>query len=146
MVPICTRCESKENVKLRYQITSSGTRQIFWFCIGCNRIAPIPPKKFYLSHKEVEGFNLPEEFWKKGLISDNRIVCEICGKLGAEVHHLAPQSLSDFFGENWQKWPTVKACIDCHRLWHEITTPFLPGYRDSERARKILERFSVLAG
>lgn len=139
MTPDCHKCNTKENVKLKYQITASGTYQYSWYCTACQCWTPLTGN--WLSHGLVQSWRLPERFYTVGLLSDNRIVCEICGEMGAEIHHLAPQSLRDYFGETWSKWPKIKACARCHRMWHEITTPYLPGYRDSERAKLILDRF-----
>ena len=131
-------------MKLRYQITRSGVNQFFWYCVSCSRIVPVSPHSLYLSHSEVKTFRLPDEFWKKALLADNRATCQICGAIGAEVHHLAPQSLRDLFGDNWGRWPTIDACRDCHNLWHELTTPYMPGYNNSERAKGVLKRFGLL--
>lgn len=95
----------------------------------------------WIKHELIKG-KLPPEFYRVGLIVDYRKEpCVICGDVEAELHHIAPQSLKDYFGETWSKWPTFYLCRTHHRMWHELTTPFLPGYRDSERARAILEKF-----
>src|SRR5438132_776764 len=41
--------------------------------------------------------------------------CEVCGGLGAELHHWAPRAI---FGAEAEEWPTAYLCVRDHNRWH----------------------------
>lgn len=141
-IPSCHRCRIPDGVLLKYQITADGKYQYFWYCSRCECITP---RGCFVSHEVINQFNLPAEFYIKGLLRNYQvnIYCDICGALGAQLHHFAPQSMSEMFGENYHKWPTINLCVDCHRLWHVIVTPYLPGYSCDPRAKQVLEKYKA---
>lgn len=49
------------------------------------------------------------------LLADlRRDYCERCGKIGAQLHHMAPQHV--FADAN--DWPLAYLCQTCHAEWH----------------------------
>lgn len=42
--------------------------------------------------------------------------CDVCGTLGAELHHYAPRHLFD----DAEDWPKGHLCKYHHKLWHDI--------------------------
>lgn len=138
-LPVCHKCGHKQNVKLRYQITVNDQCQFFWYCTSCKCRTP---DGAFLPKGLINKFKMPEKFWTVGLLKDNRhdVACVVCGKKGAELHHFAPQSLKEYFGENWCKWPTAYLCVMCHRLWHSAVTPHMPGYRNTAIAREVVDK------
>jgi len=121
----CTRCNGQQ-LKLRCQINSNGTRLIAWYCMSCSKWALNPPA--WLPHDKVSAYlekfgasikNIPP-------LADysDRMPCIICAMPG-ELHHWAPQALSEAFGDEWSMWPTAPLCVKHHRQWHDIVTPVL---------------------
>lgn len=139
-IPSCHRCLNPDGILLKYQITANGKYQYFWYCSRCECITP---RGTFLKHCEIEQLNLPAEFYVRALLNNYKVdvYCAICGAVGAEVHHFAPQSLQTYFGDNWHKWPTINLCCTCHRLWHIAVTPWLPGYNTDPLAIEIMQKY-----
>ena len=125
-IPACQRCKSEKHVKLRRNVIANATSQVFWFCTDCQRI--VNNEKMYIPHSTVNGWL---SRWHK-TVTDIPIVsdysqdmptCEICGAVGVELHHFAPQAMKDDFAPHWAKWPTIYLCRKCHQLWHRLLTP-----------------------
>lgn len=132
-VPICTRCKTKKNVRYRYQIIRNGTFQHFWLCTGCGHKVCRDTGGAFIPKSKVDSWiasgALSGDFLSRALHYDHRMSCEVCGSLGSETHHFAPQSGNLFWGENRYRWKTSELCVSCHRKWHTIVTPYLPGYK-----------------
>jgi len=118
--PACERCGSKD-VKIRRYIISNGDTQFRWQCQKCGRCAEKTGQN--ISHTLIR--HLAEHY---GItISDipiavdysQDVVCTICGKKGAEVHHWAPQALKDRFGDEWTRWPTAHLCRAHHQHYRQ---------------------------
>jgi len=124
-IPACQRCGSK-NVKLRRNIISNGTNQVFWYCLECERI--VNNGQMYLPHENVNNFlskwsRTVEDLEIIADYSQDMPACEICGAIGVESHHFAPRAMKNDFAPHWTKWPTINVCRDCHQLWHRLLTP-----------------------
>jgi len=126
--PKCERCGGN-NVKLRRYIISNGDTQFRWQCMDCGKCALKSSQN--VSHTQAEA--LAAQYDKTTtdipIAADysQDTACAVCGKLGTEVHHWAPQALSDQFGDDWYNWPTVHLCREHHQQWHRIVTPYLTG-------------------
>ena len=122
----CDRCGTL--AVLRANIIGNGTRQYFWWCKRCKRITP---QATYLKHDDVKavcahfGKDISEIPVLNNYAKDNRIRCAVCGAVGAEYHHWAPQSMREAFGLEWPQWPTAYLCKAHHDQWHKIVTPQL---------------------
>lgn len=95
-------------------ITRSGVIRAIRFCRLC----------FDTDSNQVK---MPYNSTRLLIIRDNRDpddICEVCGRLGTEVHHWAPREI---FGLASYRWPTSKLCTTCHRKWHRMM--------NAERAR-----------
>ena len=138
--PSCHRCFIQEGVLLKYNITANGKNQYFWYCTRCECITP---RGTFLRHDEVAQLNLSERFYIVALLNNYQInvYCAICGASGAEQHHFAPQSLREYFGDNWGKWPVINLCCQCHRLWHVTVTPWMCGYNSDPTAIEIMQKY-----
>jgi len=133
-VPACRHCGSTTSVKLCRQYTVSGTLQIGYWCVHCERWAKKGAQ--FIKHNLVS-----ERLEQQGAtINDLEIVndyrsndhrCIICGK-PAQNHHWAPQALKEQFGEEWHLWPKDQLCEHHHRQWHDIVTPYLSGRKRDE--------------
>jgi len=131
--PICSHCGA-EDVRMRKQITSSGSIQYAWRCAACNRWAENPMKW------------IPHDLLKKALerqgkkIEDVPVIedystltpCVICSNPG-EFHHWAPQAYESDFGVEWTAWPTAALCLEHHRQWHSIVTPTLVNHKTKDQ-------------
>lgn len=146
-IPSCHRCKQADGVHLRYNICANGAEQYFWYCLRCECITPIGR---FIPHDVIETFNLPAEFKTRALLNDYRehtdSRCCVCGAAGVELHHFAPRSLAAHFGDEWHNWPTAYLCVTHHRLWHEIVTPLMPGYRHTPLAQEILDGYMGVVG
>lgn len=136
--PVCRKCNQTEFIRLRYDIKRNGDNQFYWWCTRCECSAVWG--KAFIPHRTIKHWletgRLKPDFWVQGLNNDytkEGEPCTVCGKLGTEWHHWAPQSLKDRFGKEWEKWPTAFLCKEHHRLWHNIVTPYLPGYGATEQ-------------
>jgi hypothetical protein len=145
----CEYCQS-ENIEMRRAITSSGVTQYRWYCLGCGAIASktrqnIPHWIIDIWH---EAGKLPIDLLDIPLASDYtaQAVCCVCGKAGAELHHFAPQMLSDYFGGEWTQWPTAYLCKYHHDLWHSIVTPCDPHVRANAIAQDVLRKYYEAVG
>ena len=130
---------------LRRKYASNGSERFFWYCPNCNRHAN--QRHYWISHKTIKRWQgegrLPDNLEQIPVIADYRenVSCVVCGRPGAEYHHFAPQSLADFFGDDWHLWPTAYLCRKHHDQWHDIVTFYLPGRRDHDLAQRVARRF-----
>ncbi len=148
--PACRKCGQTTTVFLRYDIKANGDFQYFWHCDTCERITPMGQ---FIEHKIVGSWMdtwteaQKDAFYVKRLRNDYRgdIECAVCHVRGGELHHWAPQSMAEHFGENWGQWPVVYLCRTHHRQWHEIVTWYMSGFeqRKDEFLRKYYEAVGV---
>ena len=128
----CVHCgHGIDGLVLCRVITQSGTEQYRWTCSNCGKFAT----------RTVD--NIPHDvisLWMRaGFIPQHDDIpiwndytgerCAVCGAIGVELHHWAPESLAAHFGDEWHRWPTVYLCLKHHREWHEIVTWYLHGYQ-----------------
>jgi len=148
--PACRKCGQTTNVFLRYDIKANDTLQYFWHCDACERITPMGQS---IPHDTITEWmstwtdTQKDAFYIKRLRNDYRgdIECAVCHARGGELHHWAPQSLADYFGDDWSDWPQVYLCRKHHRQWHEIVTWYMSGFeqRKDEFLRKYYEAVGV---
>lgn len=127
----CINCNAGvERQYMTRTITASSVNQFRWMCAGCGKNPRITVDN--IAHDVIDLW-ISSGFIPK--IDDIEIAnnyqahqCEICDAVGVELHHFAPQSMSDDFGDTWCKWPTIYLCPFHHRLWHELVTPQMSGY------------------
>ena len=150
--PLCNRCQQR--TLMHFSITADGTRQYRWYCEKCDRCwSPDNNSGYFIPHKVVESLlsKLSDaqriSFDNERCLADYRVECAICGALGAQNHHFAPQSLRQYFGDDFEKYPQVFLCDYHHRLWHEVVTWYLPGYqqRMDEFAKRYLKAAMINA-
>jgi hypothetical protein len=137
--PPCRKCGKIEAVRIRYDIKADKSKQFFWFCESCQRLVIMEKGAFLgydevIPHVESLPSELQEKFWIERIRNDNSALakCCVCHCEGAQLHHFAPQTLADYFGNEWHNWPTAYLCQDHHRQWHEIVTWYLPGYKQMQ--------------
>jgi hypothetical protein len=104
---------------------SNGKKDIAWFCHDCGtRISN------WLKHSEI---------WKRKLkwaelevVVDNTLgkPCAVdgCTRRGVELHHWAPTTHCERFGDLHERWPTSWLCRHHHAEWHRIVTPDLAAH------------------
>ncbi len=141
--PICKRCNSSDNVKLRKQYAVNGAEQFTWYCTACNRIADnqTPFVKKEKVQAWVQAGKLPSlECVPVANDYRNNAVCEVCGQPGGEYHHWLPQCFHDDVPDAG-RWPGAMLCKSCHDLWHETVTPFLPGRGKTEAGQRTIGRY-----
>lgn len=145
-VPDCDYCQS-DNVKLRRKLSASGVNLFLWHCITCERHAV--KGHVWLSHDTIKDWQrskrLPKDLSIIPILEDYSEPCDICGQPGSELHHFAPQSMADLFGDDHHLWSTAMLCKYHHTQWHEIVTWYLPVRRDSEVANQMKEKYSVIS-
>ena len=109
----CKKCSS-ENVGIGFYEIASGRIANPWVCRDCGFRHTI-----FASKKDLVDYHylIIDDHFYKSKFQEN---CEVCGKLGAELHHYAPYYL---FKEESNNWPTGYLCISCHRKWHALVTP-----------------------
>ena len=117
----CAKCNKP--TKLRRNIVSNGDSQFFWWCYRCERMTPAGT---FLKHDEVIAITQAFAATPDDIPVLNNyaklVKCVVCGAKGAELHHFAPQTWRERFGNNWSHWPTALLCRRCHLLWHQIVT------------------------
>ena len=90
-------------MKLARQVAANGSSQVGWRCYGCERWA----ETRWYGHDEVKNHiaKWGYEFDQIPVVADYRsnAKCAVCGTFGGEIHHFAPQSLREFFGEEWME-------------------------------------------
>ena len=109
----CPKCDALD-WKVGRMVDSGGGIRYPYFCGGCGtRTQLYQKKKQAISAWAMDGRTeikterpLPE--------------CEVCGEVGAQRHHWAPQYL---FGLEADKWPMGYLCQSCHQKWHNLVTP-----------------------
>lgn len=148
--PPCHKCGKPTG--LYYSIRRDGTKQYQWHCADCKRNwSPNGNSGYFIPHRLVEQWlsdwkpTVLAKFENERCLADYRQIdteqvrCVVCGELGAQNHHFAPQSLAEYFGDDFEKYPQVDLCDYHHRLWHEVVTWYLPGYR--QRLNEFAEKF-----
>jgi hypothetical protein len=105
---ICGHCGYHEYIYERC-IFANGKTHIAKICRRCNQY--FNPKRVFVGLPYgVEIDNLPIRF-------DNRttnVACEVCGCVGAELHHWAPKVV---FGDEAEDWPKSYLCPEHHEYW-----------------------------
>lgn len=145
----CEYCQST-NVKLRRWRTGNGPIQYRWYCEDCTRIARKQGQNipyWIVEHwHETGSLRIPPD--EIPLIDDysEQHKCCVCGAACAEEHHFAPRSLGDYFGGEWDKWPTAWLCKDHHDLWHSVVTPWDPHVNKNPIAQEILRKYYKAVG
>lgn len=142
---ICRECETcGGKTVLRKRINTNGAVAYVWWCVACGHYAV--KRSQNIPHETVERWFAHRVDGKTTddipICADLRELqsCEICGSAGAELHHFAPQSLRDYFGDEWVKWPTMYLCKAHHDLWHSCVTPNMPHVRHTEIAQTVLAK------
>lgn len=133
--PTCRKCGRIATIKLRRQIMQSGGIQIFWYCVSCQKKA----NSKFISKQEANSILRPfgKTFEDLPIIDDYRNggePCEVCGKSGTQYHHWLPQAFMEQV-ENHSAWPGSYLCQEHHDLWHNIVTPYLPGFGNTKEAQ-----------
>lgn len=107
----CQKCNS-ENMGIMTYHTAAGSIVYPWVCMNCN--------KRTTSYVAIRDFSIYAEFLTDIVYhSEHKKTCDVCGTLGAELHHYAPQYLFD----DADKWPKGYLCVPCHTKWHKLVTP-----------------------
>lgn len=142
----CHYC-GKDKVVLRRNITASGYSQYFWWCLDCDSHAR--KQSIFIGHLVVQ------DWFKRGRLNGAKSLddipiinnyaddcrCVVCKKPGAEYNHWAPQSLAEYFGDDWAAWPGGYLCRFHHQLWHDIVTYYMPGRHDVELVARVRARW-----
>lgn len=84
-----------------------------YFCKSCGHKSQVCETKINV-RRLLLAHNLPESCIKE-LPSVDMEQCEVCGELGAELHHYAPRHLFD----DADHWATGYLCKYHHKLWHD---------------------------
>lgn len=142
LVPICSYCNGN-NVKLRRQIAANSRVDFMWYCLTCDR--PAVKGKPFLAKSQIEAWQQSGKLKNIDavpIVNDYSvsIVCEVCGKNGAELNHWLPQAFSGMV-DNFLDWPTGYLCKGCHDIWHELVTPYLPGRGATDLSHRAHNRF-----
>ena len=110
----CKKCGAN-NFNVGRFVASSGTMQFPWYCVKCKH------KTNLLVKKEVIEKNLKikskkiNDFYYLGASELKN--CDVCGVIGAELHHYAPRHIG---GDDCDKWTTGYLCTKHHKEWHEM--------------------------
>jgi hypothetical protein len=121
-------------------LARSPRNQVFWWCGECQQkvtkyVTECREQHLPHGHSDLKGIpihTLPIE----GTSYYGR--CEHCRAIApCDVHHTAPQSLFP----DADSWTVVHLCRKCHDLWHEVVTPYMPGYTEPTRLAEILVRW-----
>lgn len=142
--PTRRKCNRLESVRIYYDIKADSTKQFYWFCEQCECLAvrgTFMAHSVAMAHLDTLPEHILERFWRDRLRNDNSklVQCAVCGESGAQLHHFAPQSMIDHFGSEWGRWPTAYLCAEHHRLWHEVVTWYMLGYK--QREAEFLQRY-----
>ena len=142
--PPCRKCGKP--TKLHFSYRRDATRQYQWHCASCKRSwSPNEGSGYFIPHEIVDPLLkslTPERlkgFEAERCLSDERVPCVVCGALGAQNHHFAPQSMQEYFGDDFEKYPQADLCEYHHRLWHEVVTWYLNGY--PQRKQEFIEKY-----
>lgn len=136
--PACTKCGERRAVKLVRKISAGGQTFVAWFCHDCQRHAT--PPEYWLAHAQVERFlqylaarypnkDYPRTIDDIPLLNDysGEQHCFICGRPGAQYHHLMPQAFRDHpdVAPDWPEWDKVGVflCLHHHQVWHNLVAP-----------------------
>ena len=107
-------CEPQPWAKIRRMLMSSGAMSYPYVCKTCGHKTSVCEAKanvriacirWGISEDQIPLIENPN-----GLEQ-----CEVCGELGAELHHYAPQHLFD----DANLWATGYLCKYHHALWHK---------------------------
>ena len=101
----CPICGAK-NWKVGKLVDSGGGIRYPWYCGGCGARSQVFAKKAVALAELAP------------LLADLRTHrCEVCGALGAQLHHWAPQAV---FGAEAEDWPKGYLCQMHHSRWHAL--------------------------
>jgi len=134
--PPCYKCAQPGNVFLRRVLNAGGATMIAWRCLECNCWAANPVA--WIKHDTVKQIIGPTRSIDEiPVFEDYRIMCDICGKPGAQLHHFFPQTFArhaEVFSD-WPQWCRFHAnlCQYHHDLWHDLVTPWMPGRGNSRK-------------
>lgn len=139
---VCDHCGARgAGVKLRRKLTASGSSIYAWWCLDCDRPAHAErvwiPKTMAATYMSWVGRTIDEI----PLVSDDRLICEMTGDPGAELHHWLPQATAELAGEDADDWPMAYLRTDLHRLWHDLVTWYMPGTRRTDALRTLLIKY-----
>lgn len=143
LIPVCENCHNRGSVRLRRMITASGVTVMMWRCLACDSYAQ--KYKPYVQIALVRGW-ISSGILKVSSVEDIPLyedrhgthLCEVCGAGYAALHHWMPQVFRGVV-ENLGDWPTSYLCKDCHNLWHEVVTFYIPG-RGASEISKVAQR------
>lgn len=146
----CEYCDAKkEMVILQRVIMANGHTHVAWICTSCHRYARRSNQwigydilEIWIQHNKIPPIDELPIFADK---RTDEIQCFVCGHLGAELHHFAPTSLKNYFG-NVELWPKEYLCDEHHKLWHSILTPWMPSVSTSDIAVEILRKYYTQKG
>jgi len=114
------------NVGPAHRYASDGHDQVIseW-CYDCDQ--PTDPRSLAKEELVRRGIDIRTLPTKIDLRTEGELCAvEGCGSRATQLHHWAPQTLEDWFGEEWAKWPTSWLCREKHHpLWHRVVTPEL---------------------
>lgn len=141
----CDHCGAdKSLIELRRVIQASGHVHIAWVCTICERFADrqkqwVPRRAWELwcefgKIDDIEAIPLHADY------RNEESACTVCGKIGTQLHHYAPQSLKEYFG-NVEAWPKGYLCDDCHTLWACLLTPWQPHVKHLPLSQEIIRRY-----
>jgi hypothetical protein len=124
----CPACTGKQTsllddphlvgVQFMRQQGTSGFR-IFARCVACN--FHIATHGTWLPHAMFSADEIAEMPWEHESIQRPAPPVERCyvckEECKPETHHLAPREM---FGDECERWPTVRVCRRCHECWHNV--------------------------
>lgn len=134
--PPCYNCGKTDNVLLRRVINTGGAVMVAWRCTACQTWALYPVQ--WIKHEAVKqiigGKHSIDDI---PIYEDYRTPCDVCGKMGAQLHHFFPQTFArhaEVFND-WPQWCKFSAnlCQYHHDLWHDLVTPWMPGRGNSRK-------------
>lgn len=126
----CVHCGADIDCLVMFRVvTASGIDQYRWACSVCWKFSTLTVDN--IPHDVINSWvaagHIPARadipVWSD--YTGER--CAVCGAIGGELHHWAPEALADKFPE-WNSWPAAYLCRKHHREWHEVVTPYLPGF------------------
>ena len=93
-------------------IMSSGRQHLSERCNKCGRNFNGPRYPFV---PKPEGVDMEQYPVSKNYLESAR-PCEVCGKVGTELHHWAPRAV---FKDEADNWPTGWLCPEHHKEWSD---------------------------
>lgn len=138
--PKCHKCHKIKSVKLRKQIMSSGGIQVMWYCLDCESSANQKFVKKSIANAILSPFQKTVKDLPTVVDYSQKVFCIVCGSNGAEFHHWLPQCFAEQV-EDHSRWPGAYLCKECHDIWHELVTPYLPGRGQNKYAQFTKEKY-----